>query len=94
MDFASIFRVNGEPVTARIDGLRKTNSVNGALRSRLLVEEGHTVVVSVPVGSLTHTCTVVVAADEHDEEIVLGQAWFRQFSIEALQIMQRPEGDC
>lgn len=93
MHFPSIFRVNGEAVVARVDNKRLTTSINTALRTRLGLTDGQSVLVSVPIGSATHTCSTVIFAGEHPEDIILGAAWLRQFSTEAFQNRPAREGE-
>lgn len=92
MLFPSIFHVNGEAVVARVDENRETSSFNGHLRSRLGLTDGDSVVVSVPIGEINHSCRAVVIAGEHAEDLVLGSTWLRRFYMDALQIMRSPGG--
>ena len=79
MSFTSIFRVNGDVVSARMDLQRQVTTVSNDFLQRGQLTNGRPVLISVPVGETMFTCPVIIHAEDQIEDVVLGGDWLRQY---------------
>ena len=80
MLFSSIFRINDEPVTARVNSSQPMTSFNTLYLQARGLSEGGTVTVSTGFGGAVFSCCLSVRAEDLDVDVVLGSDWFRLYS--------------
>ncbi|KAF8317809.1 hypothetical protein F5887DRAFT_1088620 [Amanita rubescens] len=79
MSFSSIFHVNGEVVSARVDLQHPITTISNDFLQRGELTEGHFILISVPVGEAIFSAGVVVHAEDQYEDLVLGVDWLHQY---------------
>ena len=80
MLFSSIFRINDEPVTARVNSSQAMTSFNTLYLQARGLTEGGTVTISTGFGGAVFSCCLSVRAEDQDVDVVLGSDWFRLYS--------------
>jgi hypothetical protein len=79
--FSSIFRLNDERATARLNWAQAMTSVSANYLLSRGLHEFDTVSISTGMGTSAFSCSLPVRAEDQDVDLVLGHDWYSLYSV-------------